>query len=42
MNGTKRPTEAVDLFRQVVGERSVLGEVLAEAGMDEAEVRMSA
>ena len=41
MNGAKRYTEAADnLF--MVGERSMLGEALAEAGVDGIEVRMSA
>ena len=46
MNGAKRCTEAADLIVllniQMVGERSMWGEALAEAGVDCMEVRMSA
>ena len=41
MNGAKWSTEAADLI-QMVGERSMWGEALAEAGVDCMEVRMSA
>ena len=44
MNGAKRCTEAADLNLMIpmVGERSMWGEALAEAGVDCMEVRMSA
>ena len=42
MNGTKRSAEAVGCRNTSVGERSVLGKAPVQAGVDEAEVRMSA
>ena len=39
-NGAKRPTEAWDVLRYVVGERCVRGEAIAEAVVDFTEERM--
>ena len=39
-NGAKRPTEAWDVLRYVVGERCVRGEAIPEGVVDITQVRM--
>ena len=42
LNGAKRTTEAMDVRKHMVGERSVRGEAVPQGAVERAEVRMQA